>query len=84
MNRFHPSTFYFRIDVNDPDRIQRIQTGARVRVLQPDYAAGQIGVVIGPEELLEGQPTERWLIQIEQDKVLLSLPPQDFELLDLP
>ncbi|WP_416666241.1 hypothetical protein [Egbenema bharatensis] len=79
MIRSYLSPFYFKISVNDPDRIQ---IGARVRVLQPDYAAGEIGIVISQEELLDGQPTGRWIIQIEPGDVLLSLPPQDFELLD--
>jgi hypothetical protein len=65
--------------VNDPGRIQ---IGATVRILQPDYVAGRIGVVISREELLDGQTTGRWIVQVEQEEMLLSLLPQDFELLD--
>jgi hypothetical protein len=49
-----------------------LDIGSLVRVLYPDYAAGQTGIVAARE------PTGRWLIRLEplthdQDPLILSL-----------
>ncbi len=61
---------------------QEIRIGVRVQVLQPGYVAGRIGVVCARESLLGGQDLDRWLIQIDSGEILVSLPPDEFEVLD--
>jgi hypothetical protein len=58
-----------------------IQIGAKVRILQPDYVAERTGVVISPEELPDGQRTGRWIIQVDDENILLSLVPEEFEVI---
>lgn len=65
--------------MSDPERIQ---IGVRVKILQPDYVAERTGVVISQEELPDGQRTGRWLIQVDDENILLSLIPQEFEVID--
>jgi hypothetical protein len=57
-----------------------LDIGSLVRVLYPDYAAGQTGIVAARE------PTGRWLIRLEplthdQDPLILSLEETDFEVI---
>ncbi|MEO0396345.1 MAG: hypothetical protein AAF243_10240 [Cyanobacteria bacterium P01_A01_bin.137] len=62
-----------------------MQTGNRVRVLYPAYAAGKTGVVLDQETLQDGSQTGYWLVQIDgEDMMILALSPQDVELLDHP
>lgn len=56
-----------------------IQVGDRVQILQPEYAAGEIGVVRGQEVLPDGQLTGRWLVQANSEGVILSLNPDEFQ-----
>lgn len=60
---------------------ENIELGARVEVLQPDYVAGEIGIVLSREELLEGELTDRWLIQVIDQDVILSLTIEEFRVL---
>lgn len=67
-----------------------IRIGARVKILQPDYVAEQLGMVISREEIAEGQATDRWLIQVVDaekpvdgtEAIVLSLLPQEFQVID--
>ncbi|WAL62107.1 hypothetical protein [Thermocoleostomius sinensis] len=59
----------------------QIRAGNRVEILQPLYVSGRIGIILAPEELVGRQPTDRWIIQVESDDVLLSLNPTEFRLL---
>lgn len=61
---------------------ENIRVGARVEILQPDYAAGRTGIIRSQEELADGQLTERWIIEILGEDVVLSLSPEEFRLLD--
>jgi hypothetical protein len=65
--------------VNSPENIQ---VGTRVAILQPDYVADAIGVVIAREELVEGELSDRWLIQIIGEDVVVSLTIEEFRVLD--
>jgi hypothetical protein len=58
-----------------------IQTGARVEILQPDYVADAIGVVLTREELVGGGLSDRWLIQVVGEDVVLSLTLEDFRVI---
>ncbi|MFM7423412.1 MAG: hypothetical protein ACKO7W_00155 [Elainella sp.] len=52
-----------------------------MQILQPDYVAGRIGIVISPEVLTEAEASNRWIIQVaDQDgeAIFLSLDPDDF------
>jgi hypothetical protein len=46
---------------------------------------GKTGIILEPETLADGQPSERWLIQVEAEEAeaaVLSLAPDEFRLLD--
>ncbi|WP_414579174.1 hypothetical protein [Anabaena sp. CCY 9402-a] len=60
-----------------------IQVGNKVLILHPAYVAGKVGVVYGRESPLDGQPSNRWLIQVDTDNILVSLTPQDFQVISL-
>ncbi len=55
-----------------------IQVGARVRILEPDYVAGQTGIIVSREILSDGKVSRRWIIQVESEEILLSLDPEQF------
>ncbi|NJO80196.1 MAG: hypothetical protein HC827_17915 [Cyanobacteria bacterium RM1_2_2] len=61
---------------------ENIQLGARVEILQPDYVADAIGIVVAREELADGQLTDRWLIQVIGEDVVLSLTIEEFRVID--
>lgn len=61
-----------------------IRVGARVQILQPDYVADRIGIVISPEVLSEAEASDRWIVQVEDEageEILLSLDPDDFRVI---
>ncbi len=64
------------------DEPQRLRIGSTVRILQPDDVEGVIGIVLSKEECLDGQRTDRWIIQVISEDILLSLAPEEFEVLD--
>lgn len=59
-----------------------IPIGTRVQVIQPDYVAGSIGIVLGREEVIEGEPSNRWLIQVRTQNIILSLSRDEFRILE--
>ncbi|GAB4381237.1 MAG: hypothetical protein Kow00121_39290 [Elainellaceae cyanobacterium] len=61
---------------------ERIQIGALVKILQPAYAAGKIGTILCQEELDDGSITDRWLIEIKSENIVLSLAPHEFQVID--
>lgn len=65
---------------------ERFRIGARVEILYPDTMVGKIGIILGPEILGDGQPSDRWLIQVEaeaeEEAAVLSLAVGEFCLLD--
>jgi hypothetical protein len=60
----------------------KIQVGDKVLILLPEYVAGKVGVVWGLEKLSSGQLSGRWLIQVDSDRMLVSLYSDEFQLLD--
>lgn len=58
-----------------------VPIGARVEVLHPDYVAGKVGIVRSREELADGQPSDRWIIEVSGEDVVLSLSRSDFRVL---
>lgn len=61
---------------------EQIQIGARVEILQPDYVADAIGIVLAREELVEGERSDRWLIQVVGEEIVLSLTIEEFRVID--
>lgn len=59
-----------------------IQVGDKVLILRPAYVAGKVGVVCGRESLADGQSTNRWLIQVEMENIVVSLNSQEFQVLN--
>ena len=57
-----------------------MQSGDKVHILYPEYAAGAIGIVLEQETLQDGSKTGYWLVQVEDDEMLLALLPQDVKL----
>jgi hypothetical protein len=55
--------------------------GDRVKILQPAYVAGKVGVICDREVQSGGQPSDRWLIQIVSEDIVVSLPPDEFQVL---
>lgn len=58
-----------------------IQVGNKVLILRPAYVAGKVGVVYSQELLLDGQTSNRWLVKVDPDNILVSLNPQDFQVI---
>lgn len=56
-----------------------VQIGDRVLIFSPAYVAGRVGVVYGREDLSDGQPSDRWLIQVPPENMMLSLNRDEFE-----
>lgn len=61
---------------------EEIPIGTSVEIIQPDYVAGSIGIVLGKEEVVEEQPTDRWLIQVSSEDMILSLARDEFQVID--
>ena len=61
-----------------------IPSGSRVLVFQPDYVAGAIGIILGREEVVEATSTDRWLVQIVAEDMIVSLTYDEFRILDAP
>lgn len=55
--------------------------GTRVEILQPDYVAGAVGIVLGQEELIEGESGDRWLIKVVGEEIVLSLTLAEFRVI---
>ncbi|MBD2100289.1 hypothetical protein H6F94_05290 [Leptolyngbya sp. FACHB-261] len=58
-----------------------IQEGDKVQVICPNYLAGQVGVVLCREVRSDGRPSKRWLIQLEGEDILVSLCPEELQIL---
>ncbi len=51
-------------------------------ILRPAYVAGKVGEVRGKEILSSGQPSDRWLIQVDSENILVSLYLREFQALN--
>ncbi|HEY9697405.1 MAG TPA: hypothetical protein V6D10_09085 [Trichocoleus sp.] len=58
--------------------MSEIRIGTIVEILQPDYAAGKVGRIVAPEVLQNGQASDRWIIKVVGEDLILSLLPEDF------
>jgi hypothetical protein len=58
-----------------------IQVGDQVLILQPAYVAGKVGVVCGQEVISGGQSSDRWLIQVVSEDMVVSLTRDEFQVL---
>jgi hypothetical protein len=54
-----------------------------VLILRHFYVAGKVGVVCGRESHSDGQASNRWLIQVEEDEenIIVSLTVNEFEVI---
>lgn len=59
---------------------EQIPVGTPVEIIQPDYVAGQLGIILGREEVVEGEPSDRWLVQILGEDAVLSLARDEFRI----
>ncbi|MBD2464338.1 hypothetical protein H6G89_25365 [Oscillatoria sp. FACHB-1407] len=58
-----------------------IQVGDRVEILAPTYVAGKIGVVCGRELLTTDELSDRWLIQVDVEQMIVSLYTSEFRVI---
>lgn len=58
-----------------------IKKGDRVIVIRPAYVAGMRGEVCGQEILANNKPSSRWLIQVTEMSLVLSLKPSEFQVI---
>lgn len=63
---------------------EEIPIGTRVEIIQPDYVAGCLGIILGREEIGEGEWTDRWLIQVRAEEMVLSLAQDEFRVIQQP
>ncbi|MGJ5673192.1 MAG: hypothetical protein ACR9NN_06205 [Nostochopsis sp.] len=59
---------------------QKIQVGNVVLILYPEYVAGKKGVVCAQEVIINKKMSDRWIIQIESENIVVSLNPNEFKL----
>ncbi len=60
---------------------KNIQVGNKVLILRPAYVIGKVGVVCGVESNSRNQTSKRWIIQIESENMMVSLAPDEFQVL---
>jgi hypothetical protein len=60
---------------------KNIQVGNKVLILRPAYVIGKVGVVCGVESNSRNQTSKRWIIQIESENMMVSLTPDEFQVL---
>ncbi|MEO0687141.1 MAG: hypothetical protein AAFY76_19355, partial [Cyanobacteria bacterium J06649_11] len=60
----------------------RIQRGRTVRVLYPDYVAGETGTVLEQETLNNGIQTGYWLVQLKGSDSVFALSTCEMQVLD--
>lgn len=58
-----------------------MQVGDKVLILRPAYVMGKVGVVCGLESNTKNQTSKRWIIQIESENMMVSLTPDEFQVL---
>lgn len=56
-----------------------IVCGTRVRILYPPYAVNLTGMILAPEEQQDGVKTGCWLVQVENQDMILALGSHEFE-----
>jgi hypothetical protein len=61
---------------------ENVQVGARVLILEPAYVAGKTGVVCCPEQLCDDKPSDRWLIKVDDENIVVSLTRNEFRVID--
>jgi hypothetical protein len=44
--------------------------------------AGKMGVVFCPEQLSDDKPSDRWLIKVDDENILVSLTRHEFRVID--
>jgi hypothetical protein len=60
---------------------ENVRIGDKVLILHPAYVAGKIGVVCGREIFSDNQPSDRWLVRVDSENIVVSLTPDDFQII---
>lgn len=55
-----------------------MKKGDRVQILMPAYVAGQVGEILGREMPSNHQSSDRWLIRVEAEGIVVSLSSDEF------
>jgi hypothetical protein len=58
-----------------------VKVGDKVLILHPAYVMGKVGVICGVESTPDSQASTRWIIQIEAENIVVSLTPDEFQVL---
>ena len=59
-----------------------VQQGDRVKILYPDYVVGETGLVLQQEILQDGSKTGYWLVQLENQEMVLALLPEEMHVIE--
>ncbi|WP_339381578.1 hypothetical protein [Brasilonema bromeliae] len=51
-------------------------------ILRPAYVAGRVGKVFAKEVLSGDYPSERWLIRVDSEDIVVSLNSKEFEVVN--
>ncbi|RAM52805.1 hypothetical protein BLD44_018695 [Mastigocladus laminosus UU774] len=60
---------------------ENVQVGAKVLILEPVYVAGKTGVVRCLEQLSDGRLSDRWLIEVNAENIVVSLACNEFQVI---
>ncbi len=58
------------------------KVGDKVLILRPAYVAGKVGVILDREMLSGATFSGRWLIQVDSENIVVSLTPNEFEVVN--
>lgn len=51
-------------------------------ILYPEYVAGKRGIVCAQEVIINVKMSDRWLIQVESENIVVSLNLDEFEIIN--
>jgi hypothetical protein len=58
------------------------KVGDKVLILRPAYIAGRVGKVFAKEASSGAHPSERWLIRVDSEDIVVSLNAKEFEVVN--
>lgn len=62
--------------------IKNFPVGNKVLILHPAYVAGKVGTICAPEVVARGQPSQRWLIRVDWEDMVVSLERREFRIIN--
>ena len=65
------------------DNHQTLQPGTIVRILFPQYVAGDTGKILSPAIVEQAETSDYWLVKVCGEEMVLALLPDEFQILRL-